>query len=86
MKQTAYKLPGDFLQKLKNIYPNHYTGIVDTFFHKKEVSFRINYLKADLATLRRNLVSQRVKFKELAYPQGAFLLKTPLQFFYLSFL
>ncbi len=81
MKDIVYKLPREFLAKLEKIYPKDYTRIAHSFLKKREPSFRINYLKTDLITLRRALVNQRVKFKELSYPQGAFILKSPLRNF-----
>jgi NOL1/NOP2/sun family putative RNA methylase len=81
MKEAIYKLPQEFLHKLKKIYPSKYTQIANTFLNKKETAFRINYLKTDLISLRRELVNQRVKFQELSFPKGAFLLKTPLREF-----
>ncbi|MCF7908319.1 MAG: RsmB/NOP family class I SAM-dependent RNA methyltransferase [Candidatus Omnitrophica bacterium] len=81
MKDIISKLPQEFLHKLKKIYPKDYERVADTFLNKSEPAFRINYLKTDLITLRKALFDQRVKFKELDYPQGAFILKTPLRNF-----
>jgi len=81
MKKVIYKLPQEFLLKLEKIYPQHYSRIADTFSSKKEVTFRVNYLKTDLINLRKKLVNQRVKFKELSFPKGAFLLKSTLREF-----
>lgn len=84
MKDLIYKLPHDFLNKLKIIYPQNYVQIANTFFHKKLSTFRINYYRLDLVSLRRELINQRVKSKELSFPQGAFVLKTPLRSFQMS--
>jgi len=81
MREGIYRLPQDFLQKLKKIYPDSYTRVANTFLTKKETTFRINYLKADLRELRKLLLEQKIKYKELAFPVGAFLLKTPLRQF-----
>lgn len=81
MKEIVYRLPQEFLHKIKKIYPQKYNSIVETFLVKTNPSFRINYLKADLVKLRRTLVNQGVKFKELPFPKGAFLLRTPLREF-----
>ncbi|MCK4912835.1 MAG: RsmB/NOP family class I SAM-dependent RNA methyltransferase [Candidatus Omnitrophica bacterium] len=81
MREGIYRLPQDFLQKLKKIYPNSYTRVASTFLTKKETTFRINYLKTDLRDLRKLLLSQRVRYKELPFPIGAFLLRTPLRQF-----
>jgi 16S rRNA (cytosine1407-C5)-methyltransferase len=81
MKAAVYKLPQEFLHKLEKIYPSQYTAVARTFLVKKRPAFRVNYLKTDLVTLRRMLIQQRVKFRELNYPKGAFLLQTPLRDF-----
>jgi len=81
MREAIYKLPQEFLRKLKKIYPSNYTQIANTFLSKKQTTFRINYLKTDLTGLRKELIKQRVKFKELSFPKGAFLLKMPLREF-----
>lgn len=81
MRDGIYKLPQEFLLKLKAIYPSSYVHIASTFLTKKNTTFRINYLKTDLRILRKLLVNQRVKYNELTFPKGAFLLKTPLQEF-----
>ena len=79
MKDRINKLPQEFLHKLKKIYPAQYVQIANTFLKKRPSTFRINYSKTDLINLRKNLVNQRVKFKELSYPKGAFLLRSPLR-------
>jgi len=79
MKDAIYKLPHDFLNRLKRIYPQNYAQIAHTFLSKKPPAFRINHSKIDLTSLRRELINQRIKFKELNFPKGAFLLKSPLR-------
>jgi len=81
MRESAYKLPQEFLHKLKKIYPKLYPNIVNTFLSKKNPTFRINYSKIDLHYLRKQLQEQRVKFKELSFPKGSFILRTPLREF-----
>ena len=81
MRQLVYKLPQEFILKFKEIYPKRFTSIGNTFLTKKKSSFRINYLKTDLSRLRKMLLEQKVKFKELSFPKGAFILKTPLRDF-----
>ncbi len=81
MRQGVYRLPQEFVQKLKKIYPSRYARIADTFLAKKNSSFRINYLKTNLIALRKLLADQRIKCKEFSFPEGAFLLKTPLREF-----
>jgi len=35
MREGIYRLPQDFLQKLKKIYPDSYTRVANTFLTKK---------------------------------------------------
>lgn len=81
MQEAVYRLPQEFLHKLKKIYPNRYNNIADTFLRKREPTFRINYSKTDLTNLRKTLQNQRVRFKEFSFPKGSFLLKNPLRDF-----
>lgn len=81
MREGIYKLPQEFLHKLKKIYPSDFTQIANSFCKKKEPAFRVNYLKTTLPDLRNELHDQRVKFKELNFPKGAFLLKSTLREF-----
>ena len=78
MKDALFNLPRPFLVKLREIYLNEFSGITATFLKKKEPSFRINFLKCDLRTLRKNLLNEKVRCRELPYPNGAFTLISPL--------
>lgn len=79
MQDIIYKLPQEFLHKLKQIYPNLYPQVAQSFINRKATTFRINYAKGDLISLRRNLIQQRIKTRELEFPAGAFILKSPLR-------
>lgn len=81
MKEAIYHLPQEFLKKLEKLYPYHHVAIANTFLVKKRTAFRINYTKTDLTLLRKALLEQRVKFQELTYPKGAFLLLSSLRDF-----
>jgi len=75
MKDIFYKLPKEFLQRLIEIYPQNYNNILNTFLSKKLTTFRINYLKTDLANLKETLKKENLSYKELQFPKGAFVLK-----------
>jgi NOL1/NOP2/sun family putative RNA methylase len=79
MDKVIYKLPHEFIKRLKKIYSKEFPAISETFLHRKNPSFRINYLKTDLTSLRRDLQKENIKSRELSFPQGAFLLKSPLR-------
>lgn len=76
MKEIIYRLPAGFLEKLKNIYPSSYPKICETFLNNKEQTFRINYLKTDLPHLRVALTEENIRFRELPWPRGSFILKS----------
>lgn len=81
MKEVEKKLPPGFAQKLKGIYPFKYQKIITTFLAKKKSSFRINYSKIDLRSLRKKLIEEHVRFRELPFPKGSFLLFSNLRQF-----
>ncbi len=81
MKKPIVQLPNNFLQKLRKLYPHRYEDIIRTFQEKKATTFRINPLKTTLPRLRDMLRRKSLRFSEFKYPQGAFLLKTPLRQF-----
>jgi len=79
MNEIFFKLPKGFLEKLQALYPNHYQQILNTFLIKKQTTFRVNYLKTDLVSLKKELLEQGLRFHELAFPKGAFIVKGPLK-------
>ncbi len=81
MKAIVYNLPGAFLDKLKTIYPSDYPKICETFLHKKEQTFRINYLKTDLIHLREDLDREGIRHREIHWPKGGFILRSDVNDF-----
>jgi 16S rRNA C967 or C1407 C5-methylase (RsmB/RsmF family) len=81
MQNEIYRLPKEFIGQLQELYPTRFNQILETFLKKKESSFRINFLKTDLVSLRRQLIKEHVHHQELPYPKGAFLLKDDLRQF-----
>jgi len=76
VKEIIYRLPTGFLEKLKSIYPSSYPRICESFLNNKEQTFRINYLKTDLPHLRTALTEENIRFRELPWPRGSFILKS----------
>jgi 16S rRNA (cytosine1407-C5)-methyltransferase len=76
MNQQIYKLPQSFLDRLVKIYPGEFNKIASTFLHKKNKTFRINYLKTDINQLRADLAKEKIKYKTIHWPPGAFILKS----------
>ncbi|MDD4954611.1 MAG: RsmB/NOP family class I SAM-dependent RNA methyltransferase [Candidatus Omnitrophica bacterium] len=79
MNEIFFKLPKAFLEKLQILYPNHYQQVLNTFLIKKQTTFRVNYLKIDLPGLKKKMLAEGLRFHELAFPKGAFIVKGPLK-------
>ena len=86
MKESVYTLPQEFLRRIKLIYPMHFNRVCGTFLNRKKQTFRINYLKTDLNSLRNFLKKEGVKYKELSWPKGAFILNSDIRHFQRSFI
>jgi len=86
MRPNIYQLPSEFLERLKVIYPSYYYQIYNTFLIKKQQTFRINYLKVNLKSLKEFLHRERIKYKELVWPEGCFILKTTLKVLQASYI
>ncbi|HOX09214.1 MAG TPA: RsmB/NOP family class I SAM-dependent RNA methyltransferase [Candidatus Omnitrophota bacterium] len=76
MKAVFNELPEEFIEKLKALYPSVFPKICETFLHKKEQTFRINYLKASLPVLKEDLDREGIKYRELHWPKGSFILRS----------
>jgi len=86
MKESVYTLPEEFLRRIKIIYPMHFNRVCETFLDRKKQTFRVNYLKADLNSLRNSLKKEGIKYKELLWPKGAFILNSDIRHFQRSFI
>ncbi|MDD5423985.1 MAG: RsmB/NOP family class I SAM-dependent RNA methyltransferase [Candidatus Omnitrophica bacterium] len=76
MKAVFNELPGEFLDKIKAIYPSVFPKVCETFLHKKEQTFRINSLKTALPELKEDLDRQGIRYRELHWPKGSFILRS----------
>ena len=76
MKAVFNELPEEFTEKLKALYPSVFPKICETFLHKKEQTFRVNYLKASLSGLKEDLDREGIKYRELHWPKGSFILRS----------
>ena len=81
MNENIHKLPQEFLHKIRKVYPNNFERLLKTLLKRKPGSFRVNYLKIDLDGLRKRLFSERIRFRELDFPSGSFVLKGKLRDF-----
>jgi 16S rRNA C967 or C1407 C5-methylase (RsmB/RsmF family) len=69
-------IPPEFLEKLERIHPLEFSRIGDSFRSEKQYTFRINYLKVSLESLREQLDSGHVHYTELLCPPGSFILRS----------
>lgn len=76
MKAVFYELPEEFIEKLKKIYPGSFPKIFESFLLKREETFRINYLKTDLLHLKEDLDREGIRYRELHWPKGSFILRS----------
>jgi len=86
MKESVYTLPEEFLRRIKIIYPTHFNRICETFLNKKKQTFRVNYLKTGLNSLRDFLRKEGIRYRELPWPRGAFILNSDIRHFQRSFI
>ncbi len=76
MKAVFNELPREFVDKLKTAYPASFPKICETFLRKKEQTFRVNFLKTGLARLRDDLDREGIRYRELHWPKGGFILRS----------
>ncbi|MFA5339908.1 MAG: RsmB/NOP family class I SAM-dependent RNA methyltransferase [Candidatus Omnitrophota bacterium] len=76
MKAVFYELPAEFIEKLKKIYPGTFPKVFESFLHKKEQTFRVNYLKTGLEELKEDLDREGIRYRELHWPKGSFILRS----------
>ena len=76
VKAVFYELPAEFIEKIKKIYPGIFPKIFESFLRKKEQTFRINYLKTGLAELKEDLDREGIRYRELHWPKGSFILRS----------
>lgn len=74
MKDIFYRVPQEFIFRLKDIYPRDYHSILQTFLYKKVPTFRVNRLKIDPDFLKIELRKNQIKFKEVSWYSEAFIL------------
>ncbi|MDD2703040.1 MAG: RsmB/NOP family class I SAM-dependent RNA methyltransferase [Candidatus Omnitrophica bacterium] len=69
-------IPPGFLEKLERIHPLEFARIRDSFQSVKQYTFRINYRKISLGSLRERLAGDNIQCTELFYPPGSFILRS----------
>jgi len=81
MNENIHKLPQEFRHKIRKVYPNNFEEVLEALLQKTPSAFRVNYLKTNLESLRKRLFTERVRFRELDFPLGSFVLKGKLRDF-----
>jgi 16S rRNA (cytosine1407-C5)-methyltransferase len=84
MKAVFSELPDEFLGKIRTIYPGTFPKVCETFLHKKEQTFRVNYLKTALPNLKEDLDREGIRYRELHWPKGSFILRSEKKEFHKS--
>jgi len=79
-KAVSGTLPDEFTERLRRLFPPEITArILPTFSQRKTTTFRVNPLKSDAESLRRELESLGLSIEEVAWLPGAFRLRDPDQ-------
>ncbi|MCD6539616.1 MAG: RsmB/NOP family class I SAM-dependent RNA methyltransferase [Candidatus Omnitrophica bacterium] len=79
MDKLIYRLPSEFRERIKEIYPHKYFSILNSFLTPKLPTFRINKIKVSYEILAGELKKQNIKFKEVSWYKGGFVLIKPSQ-------
>ena len=80
MRVEVTKLPENFLDRLKYIFPTkRYHELVNTFAFKKPVSFRINTSKTSPAQAKEEFAKYHLKVFPVSWYREAFLTHYPIQ-------
>ncbi|MFC1514732.1 RsmB/NOP family class I SAM-dependent RNA methyltransferase [Candidatus Omnitrophota bacterium] len=79
MDKTLHKLPKEFVERIKLIYPRQHLKILNSFLAKKTPTFRANLIKTDIPSLTAALKRRNVIFRQVGWYKNAFTLVKPSQ-------
>ncbi len=79
MQKAIYRLPADFIERLKNIYPKQHIGVLNSFLYKKEPCFRANLIKTTLPDFIRQIKNENIRYQRIPWYKEIFILKHPAQ-------
>ncbi|MBN2120384.1 MAG: RsmB/NOP family class I SAM-dependent RNA methyltransferase [Candidatus Omnitrophica bacterium] len=79
MDKLLYRLPAQFLERIKRIYPKEYPAVLSSFLTDKNTTFRANLIKIDIKTLTQRLKSANIQFRRVDWYNSAFILVKPSQ-------
>ena len=79
MDKRLNKLPPEFIERLRRIYPRQYAAIFDSFLSKEVTTFRANCTKVDVPSLVEELKAKNVVFRHVVWYKKAFILVKPAQ-------
>lgn len=77
MDKLLYKLPKEFIERIKKIYPADFSKILGTFLGEKKPTFRTNLVKIETLALVDRLQSQNIITKRVDWYKDAFILIEP---------
>lgn len=69
-------LPSEFIERIKNLYPEKAERILETFCHKRPTTFRANTLKITPEVLKKELTRDGFEVDSVPWLPTAFILKT----------
>ncbi len=79
MDKAVYKLPSEFIERMKKLYPRDYVEVLHSFLSGKTPSFRCNLIKVSLRDLLSSLKNLNVKYRSIDWHPLSFLLLSPSQ-------
>lgn len=76
MKKNNFRLPQEFLLRLKDLLaPQYHSQVLNSFAIRKPTTFRVNTLKITAARLRKELADEGIKADTIHWYKDAFTLK-----------
>lgn len=76
MKSAVYKLPPDFIERMRLIFPSQrFPNLMHTFTEKKPTTFRINSLKISPAEALERLKTEGFRVERISWYSEAFILR-----------
>jgi len=76
MKKAVYKLPDEFVERLREIFPpSQFVKLMHTFTEKRPTTFRVNTLKGERKTVIDSLKQDGLRLERIPWYEDAFILR-----------
>ncbi len=79
MQQKVNSLPGEFIKRIKDIYPGDYNQVLQSMQQRKKPVFRGNLSKISRNLLKSELKKANIEYKQVDWYKNAFILVNPSQ-------